>query len=75
MMGISVYRPAYILGDDKSVLYNAMIRYYTLKNKSQSISYHILREGAARDEWSASYVNTHDNLTKLMSKLIPMSEK
>ena len=61
MMGITVEGPTYIYGDNQSVLANTTIPDSTLKKKSQSIAYHYVREGVARDEWRTSYVNTHDN--------------
>jgi hypothetical protein len=51
MMGIPCEGPAYIYGDNQSVLANTTIPDSTLKKKSQSIAYHFVREGAARDEW------------------------
>ena len=74
-MGIAVDGPAYIFGDNKYVLCDTIILYSTLKKKPQSIAYHIVREGAARDEWRIEYVNTHDNHTYLLTKVIPISEK
>ena len=50
MMGIPVEGPAYIQGDNQSVLANTTIPDSTLKKKSQSIAYHFVREGSARDE-------------------------
>ena len=49
-MGIPCEGPAYICGDNKSVLANTSIPDSTLKKKSQSIAYHVIREGVARDE-------------------------
>ena len=49
MMGIPVNVPAYIYGDNQSVIFNTYIPNYTLNNNSQSIAYHFTREGAARD--------------------------
>jgi hypothetical protein len=46
-----------------------------LKKKSQSIAYHFVREGAARDEWQTSYVNTHANESDQLTKLPPYGEK
>ena len=69
MMGISLLdEPAYIYGDNKSVLANTTIPDSTLKKKSHSITYHFVREGVARDEWRTSYVNTHDNPADLLTK-------
>ena len=69
MMGISLLdEPAYIYGDNKSVLANTTIPDSTLKKKSHSITYRFVREGVARDEWRTSYVNTHDNPADLLTK-------
>ena len=75
MLGIHVESPAYIYGDNKSVLVNSTIPHSTLKKKSNSISYHFIREGCARDEWRLAYVNTKDNPADLLTKPIPGGEK
>jgi hypothetical protein len=75
MMGIPCEGPAYIHGDNQSVLASCGIPDSILKKKSQSIAYHFVREGAARDEWRTSYVNTHDNEADLLTKLLPSGEK
>ena len=68
MMGIPCDGPSYIFGDNQSVLANTTIPDSTLKKKSQSIAYHFVREGSARDEWRTSYINTNDNPADLFSK-------
>jgi hypothetical protein len=75
MMGVPCDGPAYIKGDNQSVLANTTIPDPTLKKKSQSIAYHFVREGAARDEWRTAYVNTHDNESDLLTKLLPAGAK
>ena len=75
MIGIPCVCPAYIHGDNQSVLASCGIPNSILKKKSQSIAYHFVREGAARDEWRTSYVNTHDNEADLLTKLLPSGEK
>ena len=75
MMGIPVLGPSYILGDNQSVLNNTSIPESQLKKKSQSIAYHFIREGVARDEWRVAYVNTHDNEADLLTKLLPHGDK
>ena len=75
MMGIPVDGPAYIYGDNQSVLANTTIPDSTLKKKSQSIAYHFVREGVARGEWMTTYVNTHDNESDLLTKMLPSGEK
>ena len=74
-MGIPCEGPAYIYGDNQSVLANTTIPDSTLKKKSQSIAYHFMREGSARDEWQTSYVNTNENESDLLTKLLPDGEK
>ena len=75
MMGIPVQDPTYVYGDNKSVLYNATLPESTLKKKSNSIAYHFVREGTAKDEWRIAYVNTHANPSDLMTKAVPGGEK
>ena len=75
MMGIPVEGPSFIEGDNQSVLANTTIPDSILKKKSQSIAYHFVREGAARDEWRTTYVNTHDNEADLLTKLLPSGAK
>jgi hypothetical protein len=75
MMGIPCEGPVYIQGDNQSVLANTSIPDPTLKKKNQSIAYHFVREGAARDEWRTTYVNTHDNEADLLTKLLPSGDK
>jgi hypothetical protein len=75
MMGIPCEGPAYIFGDNQSVLYNTSIPDSTLKKKSQSIAYHLIREGSARDEWRTAYVNTHENEADLLTKCLPSEPK
>ena len=75
MMGIPCEGPAYIEGDNQSVLANTTIPDSTLKKKNQSIAYHFVREGCARDEWRIAYVNTHENEADLLTKQLPSGEK
>ena len=75
MMGIPFDGPTYIYGDNKSVLYNTTIPDSTLNKKSQSIAYHFVREGAARDEWRTAYINTHENPSDLLTKPLPSGAK
>ena len=60
MMGIPVDEPTFVYGDIQSVLANNTMPGSTLKKKTQSIAFHHIREGTARDEWQTAYVNTHE---------------
>ena len=75
MMGIPVERPTCIYGDNQSELANTTGPDSTLKKKSQSIAYHFVHEGVARDEWRTSYVNTQENEADLLTKQLPHGEK
>ena len=75
MMGIPVDGCCYIHADNKSVLANTTIPDSTLKKKSQSIAYHFVREGSARDEWRTAHVNTNDNEADLLTKVLPAGAK
>ena len=75
MMGIPCELPAFVYGDNKSVLSNTSVPDSTLKKKSNSIAYHFIREGCARDEWRMAYVNTHDNPADLLTKPLSSGEK
>jgi len=45
MMGISIGAPAFVSGDNQSVLANTSHPHSILKKKSSSIAYHFVREG------------------------------
>jgi hypothetical protein len=75
MTGITVDEPAYVVGDNQSVLANTSAPALTLKKKSNAIAYHFVREGCAKDEWRTGYINTHDNVVDLVTKPLPSGEK
>ena len=75
MFGIPVDEPAFVFGDNKSVLANTTVPGSTIKKKMNSLSYHFIREGCARDEWRTAYVNTLLNCADLLTKPLPPGEK
>ena len=75
MMGIPVEGPAYIFGDNQSVLANTMNPGSVLKKKCAAVAYHLVREGVARGEWATAYINTHDNIADLLTKPMTSGEK
>ena len=68
MFGIPVNEPTFIYGDNQSVLTNMIMPGSTLKKKSNSIAFHFVREGAGRDEWRTTYINTLLNVADLITK-------
>jgi hypothetical protein len=75
MLGIPCEEPAYVFGDNQSVLANTTAPHSQLKKKSNSIAYHFVRDGCARDEWRTTYVNTNENFADLLTKPLPSGEK
>jgi hypothetical protein len=74
MMGIPVTNPVFLYGDNQSVLWNTSVPDSMLKKKSNSIAYHFVREGAAKDEWRTSYVKTTINPADLLTKALRSGE-
>ena len=62
-------------GDNQSVIANTKMPESTLKKKSSSLAYHLIREGVAMDDWRTAYVNAHDNEADLLTKVLPFGEK
>jgi hypothetical protein len=75
MMGVPIDGPTYIKGDNMSVLANTSNPESTLKKKSNSIAYHLVRESVAMDECRTAYIKTDDNAADLMTKPLPRGER
>ena len=50
-MGIIVDEPAFVFGNNQFVLCNTITPASALTKKSNTIAYHFVQEGVARDEW------------------------
>ena len=83
MMGIQILGPTYVYGNNQSVLYgnnqsvlyNTTIPESTLKKKSQSLCYHFVREGVARNEWRTGYIKSLDNRADLLTKPLTATKR
>ena len=73
-MGIPIDGPSYLYGDNMSVPHNTQKPESTLKKKSNSIAYHLVRESVAMGETLTGYVRTGDNYADLMTKPLPKGE-
>ena len=60
--------PAFVYGDNPSVLCNTTAPKSTMKKKLNAIAFHFVREGCAHDQWRTVYINTHFNVAYLMTK-------
>ena len=68
LMGIPIEGPCFVYGDNKSVLTNSSQTFSVLKKKLNSIAYHFVREGSAKDEWRIAYINRDDNCADMLTK-------
>ncbi len=68
MMGITVDEPAYVFGDNQSILANTTAPGSTLKKKSNAIAYHFIWECCAQDKWRTTYINMDENVVDLLTK-------
>ena len=74
-MGIPCDEPTYVFGDNQSALANTTVPDSQLKKKSNSIAYHLVHDGCARDEWRTTYINTNGNPADLLKKPLSSGEK
>ena len=75
MMGVPVNGPAYVYGDNMSVVNNSTRPESTLKKKSNEICYHYARESAAMDESRMGHIDTNDNPADIATKVIAGGHK
>jgi hypothetical protein len=68
MMGIPLYGPTYINGDNKSQVTNSSRPELTLKKKCNSICYHAICESVAMGETLLTHIRTGENLADFLTK-------
>ena len=74
-MGVPIEGPAYVYGDNVSVIYNTSSPESTLKKKANLVCYHTIRESAAMGEIMTTHVPTLDNPEDLCTKVISGGQK
>jgi hypothetical protein len=75
MMGVALTGPAFVYGDNMSVIHNTSKPASTLKKKSNSVCYHFVRESAAMEEILVGHVPSVKNPADIATKLIPAGMK
>ena len=75
MMGIPLSGPAYVYGDNMSVIHNTTAPESTLKKKHNSIAYHFVREGVARGEWLVTFIKSVNNPADILTKSLPQPQR
>ena len=68
MMGIPLFGPSYVYGDNKSAITNSTRPESILKNKSNSICFHAIQESVVMGESLLTHVGTCDNLADILTK-------
>jgi hypothetical protein len=68
MMGIPLFGPMYIYGDNKFQVTNSSRSESTLKKKCNSICYHAIRELVAMGETLLMHIRTGENLADFLTK-------
>ena len=75
MMGVPLTGPTYVYGDNMSVIYNTSRPESTLKKKSKSICYHVVREAVASGKCLTTHCKTGDNYSDMMTKVLYRQKK
>ena len=75
MMGVPLSGPSYIYGENMSIIHNTQHPESTLKKKNNSICYQALREAVAMGECLTTYIQTKENLSDMMTKVLYGSNK
>ena len=75
MMGIPVDEPAFVFGNNQSVIANTANPASMLRKKSNSVVFHHCQDDLAGDAWRTAYVNTHDNAANLFTEPLSSGEK
>ena len=73
-MGIPVNKPCFIYGDNQAVLWNTSVPDSMLKKKTASVSYHFVHEGVSAGELRATYINTKENPSDILTSNLPAGE-
>ncbi len=69
MMGIPLYGPSSIFGDNESQVTNLTRPESTLKQKCSSICYHFINESVAMGESAITHLSSDHNFADLMTKV------
>ena len=70
MMGVPIFGPSLIYGDNMSVIHNTQRTESTLKKKSDSIAYHAVRESVAMGKSLTGHVGTNSKQEDLATKVL-----
>jgi 3-keto-L-gulonate-6-phosphate decarboxylase len=75
MMGVTIDGPAYIHGDTMSVVHNTQRPESVLKQKSNAICYHAVRDSAVMGESIIGRIPSVNNPVDICTKAVPGGKK
>ena len=70
MIGVPIWGPLLIYGDNMSVIHNTQRPDSTLKKKSNSIAYHAVRDSVAMGKLLTGHMATNSNVADLATKVL-----
>ena len=70
MMGIPISGPAYMYGDNMSVVQNTSRSELVLRKKNNSVCYHAADESVAMSESLVGHIPSKENVKDLMTKIL-----
>ena len=70
MMGVPIFGPSLIYGDNMSIIHSTQQPESTLKKKSNYIAYHEVRESVAMGELLTGHVGKNSNPADLATKVL-----
>ena len=74
-MGVPLSGPPFIYGDNMSVIHNTQRPELMLRNKSNAICYHAVRESVEMGESLTAHVSTHHNPADICTKVLTGGQK
>ena len=75
MTGVPISGPSLIYKDNMSVIHNTQLPDSTLKKKSNSIGYHMIRESLEMKESLTGHVPSVENPADIFTKVVPGGSK
>lgn len=72
-MGIPLDGPAWLLGDNKSVITSSTLPSSTLSKRHNALAYHRVRTAVATKVLKFCHINGKDNIADIMTKFLPFA--
>jgi len=70
-MGVPIDGPAWLLGDNKSVITSSTLPSSTLSKRHNALAYHCVRAAVAANIIKFCHIDGNDNIADVMTKFVP----